>query len=107
MIGLVEMRPITIGNSQFTAITVKLPKTNFMAITGENGYIMCGALDVTLLSTYLADRQIMAARALGIKTIDELLEAPLESVTQEAENVGVTAGTLGKDALLKMNEVGR
>lgn len=99
---MIEMRPVTIGDSQFTAITVKLPKTNFMAITGEHGYIMCGALDVALLNDKLADRKIIAARAVGVKTIEELLEAPLESVTDEAENLGVTAGTAGRDALLKM-----
>lgn len=99
---MIEMKPITIGDSQFTAITIKLPKTNFMAVTGENGYIMCGALDVALLNDKLADRKIIAARAVGVKTIDELLEAPLESVTREAENLGVTAGTPGRDALLKM-----
>lgn len=99
---MVEMRPITIGGRQFTAITVKLPKTNFMAVTGEKGYIMCGALDVGLLNEKLAERKIIAGRAVGVRTIDQLLEAPLESVTLEAENLGITPGTLGKDALLKM-----
>lgn len=99
---MIEMKPIMIGESPFTAITVKLPKTNFMAVTGEKGYIMCGALDVALLNDKLADRKIIAARAVGVKTIDELLQAPLESVTREAENHGVTIGTIGRDALLKM-----
>ncbi|MGW6431161.1 hypothetical protein ACWFOZ_18120, partial [Bacillus subtilis] len=31
------------------AVTVKLPKTNFMAVANDHGYIMCGALDVALL----------------------------------------------------------
>lgn len=101
---MVEMSPIQIGDRQFTAITVKLPKTNFMAVTGEKGYIMCGALDVGLLNEKLQDRKIIAGRAVGVRTIDQLLDAPLESVTLEAENLGVTPGTIGKDALLIMNE---
>ncbi|HET7578185.1 MAG TPA: DUF1805 domain-containing protein [Bacillales bacterium] len=101
---MVEMSPIKIGDHQFTAITVKLPKTNFMAITGEKGYIMCGALDVGLLNEKLADRKIIAGRAVGVRTIEQLLEAPLESVTLEAEALGITPGTIGKDALLKMAE---
>lgn len=99
---MVEMRPIIIGGRQFTAVTVKLPKTNFMTVTGEKGYIMCGALDVGLLNEKLAERKIIAGRAVGVRTIEQLLEAPLESVTLEAENLGITVGTLGKDALLKM-----
>lgn len=96
------MTAIVIDNHQFTAITVKLPKTNFMAVTNENGYIMCGALDVALLNEKLKDRGIIAARAVGVRTIEQLLEAPLESVTIEAENKGIKVGMKGKDALLKM-----
>ncbi|MRX72003.1 DUF1805 domain-containing protein [Bacillus lacus] len=99
---MVTMSPISIDGEQFTAITVKLPKTNFMAVTSENGYIMCGALDVALLNEKLKDRKIIAGRAVGVRTIEQLLDAPLESITFEAENRGITAGMKGRDALLKM-----
>lgn len=99
---MVEMKPIQVGDHYFTAITVKLPKTNFMAVTNDKGYIMCGALDVGLLNEKLKDRKIIAGRAVGVRTIEQLLEAPLESVTLEAENLGIRPGTTGKDALLKM-----
>ena len=99
---MVEMKPIIINGEQFTAVTVKLPKTNFMAVTSEKGYIMCGALDVALLNEKLKDRGIIAGRAVGVRTIEQLLEAPLESVTIEAENRGIHVGMPGKEALLKM-----
>ncbi|MGO4888910.1 YunC family protein [Anaerobacillus sp. MEB173] len=99
---MVEMYPIVIEDQQFTAIIVKLPKTNFMAVTNDNGYIMCGALDVALLNAKLKERKIIAGRAVGVRTIDQLLEAPLESVTLEAEERGIYKGMKGKDALLKM-----
>ncbi|KGA96407.1 hypothetical protein AJ85_08460 [Alkalihalobacillus alcalophilus ATCC 27647 = CGMCC 1.3604] len=99
---MLEMNPITVEGETFLAITLKLPKTNFMAITNEIGYIMCGALDVALLNEKLKDRKIVAARAVGVRTIEQLLEAPLESVTLEAEELGINVGMKGKDALLKM-----
>ncbi|MBU8906585.1 YunC family protein [Desertibacillus haloalkaliphilus] len=101
---MVEMTPITIEGQQFTAVTVKLPKTNFMAVTSDKGYIMCGALDVALFNTNekLKERGIVAGRALGVRTIEQLIEAPLESVTLEAESLGIKAGMTGKEALLKM-----
>ncbi len=99
---MVTMTPIVIDGNQFTAITMALPKTNFMAVTNEKGYIMCGALDVGLLNEKLKDRGIIAGRAVGVRTIEQLLEAPLESVTYEAEKYGIVAGMAGKDALLKM-----
>jgi uncharacterized protein YunC (DUF1805 family) len=100
---MVSLTPIIIDGKQFTAITIALPKTNFMAITNDKGYIMCGALDVALLNEKLKDRGIIAGRAVGVRTIDQLLNAPLESVTYEAEKLGIAVGTIGKDALLKMS----
>lgn len=99
---MMELKPLEIGNRTFLAVSVKLPKTNLLVITSDVGYIMCGALDVGLLNEKLRDRNIIAGRAVGVKTIDELLEAPLESVTYAAEELGIRKGMIGKDALLKM-----
>lgn len=100
---MIEMSPIEIAGKTFLAITVRLPKTNLLVVTGDQGYIMCGALDVGLLNEKLKSRKVIAGRAVGVKTIDELLNAPLESVTYEAESLGAAKGMIGKDALLKMN----
>ncbi|WP_420809416.1 YunC family protein [Aquibacillus halophilus] len=93
-----------IENHPFTAISVKLPKTNLLIVSNEIGYIMCGALDVDLLNDKLAERKIVAARAIGVKTIEQLLDAPLDKVTNEAENKGWYKGINAKEALLKIAE---
>lgn len=41
-------------------------------------------------------------RAVGVKTIEQLLNTPLESIPFEAEERGITKGMIGKEALLKM-----
>lgn len=99
---MITLAPIVIEGHAFNAVTVLLPKTTLLTISSDKGYIMCGALDVDLLNDKLADRQIIAGRAVGVRTIEQLLEAPLESVTLEAEKRGIFKGTIGKDALLKM-----
>ncbi|WP_025028414.1 YunC family protein [Caldalkalibacillus mannanilyticus] len=99
---MMSLSPIQIEGHQVLAIEVKLPKTNLLVVTTEKGYIMCGALDVALLNEKLKDRGVLAGRAVGVKTIDQLLEAPLESVTYEAEKLGVHAGMIGREAILKM-----
>ncbi|RBP05444.1 YunC family protein [Rossellomorea aquimaris] len=99
---MMNVSPITIQGHTFLAISVELPKTNLLVVTSDIGYIMCGALDVALLNEKLKDRGIIAGRAVGVKTIDQLLAAPLESITYEAENRGITPGMIGRDALLKM-----
>jgi uncharacterized protein YunC (DUF1805 family) len=99
---VIELSPIEINGHTFLSVSVKLPKTNLLIVSNDKGYIMCGALDVALLNEKLKDRKVIAGRAVGVKTIEQLLEAPLESVTYEAENLGITKGMLGKDAMLKM-----
>jgi uncharacterized protein YunC (DUF1805 family) len=99
---VIELSPIEINGHTFLSVSVKLPKTNLLVVSSDKGYIMCGALDVALLNEKLKDRKVIAGRAVGVKTIEQLLEAPLESVTYEAENLGITKGMLGKDAMLKM-----
>ncbi|WP_153731755.1 YunC family protein [Sporosarcina obsidiansis] len=99
---MIENKSILIDGKSFQAVTVRLPKTTLLTVSNDKGYIMCGALDVSLLNSVLADRKIIAGRAVGVKTIEQLLAAPLESVTLEAEQLGITAGMKGTDALLKM-----
>jgi uncharacterized protein YunC (DUF1805 family) len=99
---MMSLSPIEISGHLVLAIEVNLPKTNLLVITTEKGYIMCGALDIGLLNEKLKDRGVIAGRAVGVRTIEELLDAPLESVTYGLEELGVTAGTKGRDAVLKM-----
>ncbi|MFL6555044.1 MAG: YunC family protein [Bacillus sp. (in: firmicutes)] len=99
---MIELSPIEINGHTFLAVSVLLPKTTLLAVSSDKGYIMCGALDVGLLNDKLKDRKIIAGRAVGVRTIEQLLNAPLESVTWEAEALGIHQGMIGKDALLKM-----
>ena len=100
--SMIKVSPIELNGHYFLGVSVALPKTNLLVVTSEKGYIMCGALDVALLNEKLKDRKVIAGRAVGVKTIEELLEAPLESVTFEAEAIGVHKGMIGKEAMLKM-----
>jgi uncharacterized protein YunC (DUF1805 family) len=99
---LIDLSPIMLDGHTFLAVTVRLPKTTLLTVSNHKGYIMCGALDVGLLNDLLEDRKIIAGRAIGVKTIQQLLDAPLESVTFEAEAIGIHKGMTGKAALLKM-----
>lgn len=99
---MIEVKPIHFPEGTAIAVTVRLPKTTLLAVTTDKGYIMCGALDVGLLNEKLASREIWAGRAVGVRTIEELLDAPLESVTITAEKAGIVAGTIGRDAIRQM-----
>ncbi|WP_276357464.1 YunC family protein [Cohnella caldifontis] len=99
---MVRIEPIRLGEWTAVGVEVQLPKTTLLAVTAGGGYIMCGALDVGLLNTQLRDRQIVAGRAVGVRTLEQLLEAPLESVTESAEKIGIHAGMKGEEAVRRM-----
>jgi uncharacterized protein YunC (DUF1805 family) len=99
---MIELSPIVIEGHTFLSVSVLLPKTTLLAVSSDKGYIMCGALDVGLLNEKLKDRKVIAGRAVGVRTIEQLLDAPMESVTHEAENLGIHKGMIGREALLKM-----
>ncbi|GBF73117.1 hypothetical protein PA598K_01402 [Paenibacillus sp. 598K] len=99
---MIRMIPIPLGKGTALGVEVKLPKTTLLSISTDEGYIMCGALDVGLLNEKLRERGIVAGRAVGVRTLEELLEAPLESVTYGAEEKGIHAGMSGREALERM-----
>jgi uncharacterized protein YunC (DUF1805 family) len=101
---MVTVQPITLEGYTFIATHVKLPKTNLLMVESSRGYVMCGALDVHLLREKLSDRGIIAARAVGVKTMEELIEGFVESCTQAAEDIGIVQGMPIKEALVKMAE---
>ncbi|WP_240374485.1 YunC family protein [Bacillus piscicola] len=98
---MVTVSPLSLDGQLFTATTVELPETTLLIVSGEKGYIMCGALDIEVLNGKYPKRKIAAGRALGVRTIDQLVEAPLQSVSKAAEELGVKAGMTGKDAMKK------
>ncbi len=100
---MVRMIPFTLADGT-TAIGVEvlLPRTTLLSISTDKGYIMCGALDVALLNEKLAEREIIAGRAVGVRTLEQLFAAPLESVTVAAEKLGIHVGMSGSEALMRM-----
>lgn len=104
--GMITVSPIDLNGVQFTGVSVELPKTNLLAITNEVGYIMCAALDVDNFDANpkLAKREVIAARASGVRSLEDLLNAPLQKVTQAAKDkYGWTEGMIGKDALIRIS----
>lgn len=97
---MISLQAIKIGDVTFQAVHVKLPKTDLLAVTNDLGYIMCGALDVNLLNERLGDRNIVAGRAVGVRSIEDLLHAPLQKITEASKKFGWKEGMKGRDALL-------
>ena len=102
---MITINPLEVNGNQFIAVRVALPKTNLLTISNDVGYIMCAALDVDVFDANekLREREVIAGRASGVRTIDDLLHAPLQKITNAAKDkYGWKEGMIGKDALLKL-----
>ena len=102
---MLNVNKINIEGYEFLTYEVALPKTTLFIVSYEKvGYIMCAALDIDFFnqSKKLIARKIIAGRAEGVRSIDQLLNAPLAKVTIACEELGIKPGTIGKDALVLM-----
>ncbi|MFB4475402.1 YunC family protein [Virgibacillus sp. SK37] len=103
---MVTVKPLEVEGKYFTATTVELPKTTLLVISNDVGYIMCAALDVDFFdeNPKLKQRNVIAGRAEGVRTIDQLLHAPLAKITEASrEKFGWEIGMTGKEALLRLS----
>ncbi|WP_339228657.1 DUF1805 domain-containing protein [Oceanobacillus sp. FSL K6-2867] len=102
---MITVNPLEVDGIIFTAVRVELPKTNLLTISNDIGYIMCAALDVDIFNEVpkLMERNVIAGRAMGVRTIDELLNAPLQKITDASKAYGWEVGMTGKEALLKIS----
>jgi uncharacterized protein YunC (DUF1805 family) len=103
---MVNMAPVWLGNMWAVAVTVELPGTRLVAVRTDVGYAMCGALDVRLLDERLGERQVIAVRAVGVRSVEELLRAPVDDLTRAAAALGIRRGMQVEEALRRMQPSG-
>jgi uncharacterized protein YunC (DUF1805 family) len=93
------MAALTLDGSTFDAIHIPTEKTNILLVKAAGGFVGCGYFDVAV-----ADRVGDAAAIVtGVKTIDDLLAAPIVRLSERARAAGVVEGMTGREALLRLN----
>ena len=104
LLFMFQAKKITIEGYEFITYEVFLPKTTLLVVTNDIGYIMCAAVDIDFFNNTpkLVQRKIVAGRAEGVRTIEELLNAPMAKITTAAKEIGIEEGTIGRDALVLM-----
>lgn len=89
---------VPIAGQNFQGIEVSLPKAPLVLVHGARGFVMCGYLNVEV-----ADKLgVACAMVRGVKTVDDLLAAPVQAVSKEAAVLGVQTGMTGREALQKL-----
>jgi len=99
---MTKMVPIKLEGGTAIGTQLDLPKTRVLSITTDKGYVMCGILNVSELDRIHPERKIIAARIIGVREIEDLLNTKVVEATQEAKRIGVAEGMTGREALEKM-----
>lgn len=95
---------VVINGNKYDTLEIELPKTTFLIIGNSKGFIMCGALDVDIYdSPKLISRGVICAKAIGVKTIDDLIAASVYQASSKAREIGIVEGTKVIEALGLLN----
>lgn len=93
-----QIRPVSIGKKQAQGVEIQLGKASLVMVIGSKGYLMCGYLNLETAEK-LGD---CAAIITGVKTIEDLLNAPVVSYTTKAKMAGIRKGMTGLKAIQKL-----
>lgn len=93
-----QIYPVSVGKKQAQGVEIQLGKASLVMVVGSKGYLMCGYLNLETAEK-LGD---CAAIITGVKTIEDLLKAPVVSLTSRAKKAGIRKGMTGLKALQKL-----
>jgi uncharacterized protein YunC (DUF1805 family) len=89
---------VQINGKTAHGVEVPLPKAPLVLVSTPNGFVMCGYLSIEAAGRL----GVAAAMVRGVSTVDDLLAAKIEGMTQAAAQLGVTLAMTGRDALAKL-----
>lgn len=90
------MANLTLDGVSFETTHIPTAQTNILLVKGALGFVGCGYFDVAVANK-VGDA---AAIVTGVKTIDEVLAAPVVRLSDKARELGVTEGMTGREAAL-------
>jgi len=94
--GSILVGQVGVDGHRALAIKVELPNSPpLLLLVADKGFIMCGYLNLEL-----AERLGVAAAVVsGVRTFEDVLEAPIKALTSKARGLGLREGMKGKEAL--------
>jgi uncharacterized protein YunC (DUF1805 family) len=90
-----KRRTISLEKGNATGYCIDLGKAPLLIIQVKKGYVMCGYLNMAAANK-LGD---VAGKVTGVKTFDDMLNADVVEVSEDAKLVGLKQGMNVKDFL--------
>lgn len=78
-------KKIKIGKKYIEAILISLQKKNLILLKGTKGYVMCGYLNLEVADKF----EDVAAKIVGVSSIEQALRASVHSCTLSAKRLGI------------------
>ncbi|RLI08589.1 DUF1805 domain-containing protein [Candidatus Bathyarchaeota archaeon] len=92
----VSVRLVGVKERLALGVRVELPESPpLLVVVGDKGFIMCGYLNLDVAEELGA----VAATVSGVRTVDDVLEAPIRGLTSRARDLGIKEGMKGIEAL--------
>ncbi|MDD4955076.1 MAG: DUF1805 domain-containing protein [Candidatus Omnitrophica bacterium] len=92
------IRKIRVGKKYITGVCLTLQQKNLIVLRGSRGYIMCGYLNLEAAEKF----EEVAVKIVGVATLNDALNASVNSCTSAAARLGIKEGQPVKDILSKI-----
>lgn len=97
---MINVTSVSVNHKAFMGLKVDLPESPpLLLIVGEKGFVMCGFLNVEAAEKLA----VPAAMVSGVKTFEDVLNAPVKATTTKASSLGIKTGMKGSEALDRMS----
>jgi len=88
-------KDVFVSGKKMLGVEINLPGAPLVLVSGAAGFVMCGYLNIDM-----ADKLgVAAAMVRGVKTLNDLLKAPVQAVSKAAQAKGVNLTMTGEEAL--------
>lgn len=92
----VRVKVLDVDGKTLLGVEIDLPgSAPLVVIRGNNGFVMCGFLDISTPEKL----GLVAARVRGVKSVEEMLEKEIETVTTQALKHGLKPGVRVREVL--------
>jgi uncharacterized protein YunC (DUF1805 family) len=92
--------PVKVDGKTCQGMHVDLPESPpLLLIIADKGFVMCGFLNIEAAEKL----GVVAAMVSGVRSFEDVLNAPVRAITSRAKSLGVEAGMKGAEALKHMH----
>jgi len=92
---MIKRKTIVLEKGKATGYSIDLGKAPLLLIQAKKGYVMCGYLNMSAANK-IGD---IAGKVTGVKTFDDMLNAKVIEISENAARTGLKQGMNAKDFL--------